>query len=300
MKLLVTGFGGLIGGAVARLAASAGYEVHAIARRPVPEREGVNVHTIDLLTPDAGPRLIEKLRPTHLIHAAWETTQPTYWSSLLNLDWIGATAGLARAFAASGGQRFLQIGSCAEYDWSGGLCSEGVTPERPATRYGLAKLAAWKAVEAAAAGDFEAVEPRIFFVYGPGENRDRLIPYICRSHGDGLVPELSSGRQVRDLLHVEDAARAILAVAESTLIGVVNIGSGAPNSLGDAARILAACACSAESGLGRRPDRQGDPDRLLPDTKRLFSTGWRPRVPLKDGLSRTFSHWLQDQGSDQG
>ncbi len=289
----------MIGGAVARLAASAGHEVHAIARRAIAEPDGVKVHRIDLLAPDAGPRLIEELRPTHLVHAAWDTTQPTYWSSLLNLDWIAATSGLARAFAESGGRRFLQIGSCAEYDWSGGLCSEGVTPERPTTRYGFAKLAAWKAVETAAFGDFEAVEARIFFVYGPGENKDRLIPYICRSHGDGRVPELSSGRQVRDLLHVEDAAGAILAVAESALVGVVNIGGGTPNSLGDAARILAGCAGSDETGLGRRPDRQGDPDRLLPDTKRLFSTGWRPRVSLNEGLSQTFSHWLQDRGSNE-
>ena len=286
----------MIGGAVARLAASAGHEVHAVARRPAARTDGVTVHQVDLLTANAGSELIEELRPTHLVHAAWETTQPTYWSSLVNLEWIAVTAALARAFAEYGGKRFLQIGSCAEYDWSDGQCSEGVTPERPTTRYGLAKLAAWKAVETAAFGDFEAVEPRIFFVYGPGENKDRLIPYICRSHRDGVVPELSSGQQVRDLLHVDDAASAIMAVAESALVGVVNIGSGTPHSLGDAARILGECAGAADSGLGRRPDRAGDPGRLVPDTTRLFSTGWRPRVPLNDGLSRTFSHWLEDQG----
>ncbi|MGZ8335699.1 MAG: NAD-dependent epimerase/dehydratase family protein [Allosphingosinicella sp.] len=293
MKLLVTGAAGMVGGHVARLAAAAGHEVHAISRRPIPAgaAAGVTGHVADLLDSHAADALVRRIAPTHLVHAAWETTQPTYWHSLANLDWVRATVTLARAFAEAGGGRFVQIGSCAEYDWSHGTCIEDETPERPATRYGLAKLAAFRAVEAAALDRFAAINARIFFVYGPGENRDRLIPYVCCSHAAGQVPQLSSGRQVRDLLYVDDAAAAILAVAGSEATGTVNIGSGVPVQLADAATILARLAGDRETGLGRRPDRAGDPDRLVPETRRLFALGWRPSVSLEDGLARTYAWW---------
>ncbi len=293
MKLLVTGVAGMIGGHVARLAAAQGHEVHGITRRSAgAEAPAIIFHQADLLDGKSASEIIARVRPTHVVHAAWETTQPTYWDSLVNLDWVKASADLACAFAAAGGRRFVQIGSCAEYLWNGETCVEGETPDRPATRYGLAKLAAFKAIEAAAFGHFEAAEARIFFVYGPGENRDRLIPYICRSHAAGRVPELSSGAQIRDLLYADDAAAALLSVAQSDLTGIVNIGGGVPMPLAEAARILADQA-GRESGLGLRPDRPGDPEILFPDVDRLFGTGWRPAITLEQGLALTYDHWAR-------
>lgn len=286
----------MIGSAVARAAIRCGHEVHATSRRPAPSLEGLGVthHPSDILDPDSAAALVAGLRPELLVHCAWETRHGTYWDDPANVDWVVATGILARAFAATGGGRFVQVGSCAEYDWTHGFCIEGVTPERPGSRYGMAKLAAFKAVEAAALGCFEAVEPRIFFAYGPGENENRLIPYICRSLAEGKIPELSSGRQWRDLLFVDDAASAILAVAEAdTLTGPVNIGAGIPVALGEVASFLARRAGAEASGLGSRPDRPDDPTVLLPDTTRLFSTGWRPSVSLEDGLARTFEWWAE-------
>jgi nucleoside-diphosphate-sugar epimerase len=267
--------------------------VHGVSRNPAEDATdaGIAIHTADLLDGNVAAEIVRRVRPTHLVHAAWETTHPTYWTSISNLDWIKMTADLARAFAEQGGARFVQIGSCAEYEWGHGTYVEGVTPERPATRYGFAKLAACRAVEAAAHDNFEAVEARIFFVYGPRENPARLIPYACRSHIERRVPELTSGRQIRDLLFVEDAAAAILAVAESPLTGSVNVGGGAQVPLAEAASILARIAGSPDSGLGRCPDPAGDPELLIPDTRRLFETGWRPSTSLEQGLARTFEWW---------
>ena len=295
MRLLVTGAGGMVGAHLVRIAAGEGHEVHGVFRRapgqPAPD---ITAHVADLLDRESAGGLMRRVEPTHLVHAAWETSHGSYWSSLDNLDWVEATARLARAFAEAGGRRFVQVGTCAEYDWSHDRCVEDGTPERPSTRYGLAKLAAFKAVEAAAIGAFEAAEARIFFAYGPGENPERLIPYICRSHADGVVPQLSSGSQLRDLLHVEDAASAILAVAGAEgLTGPVNIGGGRAVALGDAATLLARIAGGRETGLGLRPDREGDPAVLLPDLTRLFATGWRPTIPLEEGLALTYRWWAE-------
>jgi nucleoside-diphosphate-sugar epimerase len=199
---------------------------------------------------------------------------------------------MARVFATCGGRRFIQLGSSAEYGPANGSCVERVTPDRPKSRYGQAKLAAFEAVEAAANDRFEAVEARIFFVYGPGENPARFVPLLCRAHLAGKVPSIGSGRQVRDLLHADDAAGALLAVAASAgLCGIINIGSGTPVTLAEVARLIAGVAGADSTGLGARGDRKDEPLLLVPAVERLRSTGWSPAIELEEGLSRTFAWW---------
>jgi nucleoside-diphosphate-sugar epimerase len=199
---------------------------------------------------------------------------------------------MAKAFAEAGGKRFVQVGSCTEYAWGHGLCAEEATPDRPASRYGKAKLAAFRAVEAAGHGTFDAIEARVFFVYGPGERPERFVPLICRAHLHHEVPALGSGRPRRDLLHAEDVARALLALASvEGLTGVVNVAAGEATPLADVATKLAAIAGARETGLGRSADRPNDPDLLVGTCERLRGTGWVPRIGLDEGLSATFDWW---------
>lgn len=294
MRLLVTGAGGLIGSHVIRLAAAEdGIELIATARRrPATLPPSASFAAADLAKAEEATALIREQRPTHIIHAAWETRHPTYWNDIANLGWVTSTARMAVEFAAVGGRRFVQLGSCAEYDWSHGLCVEGVTPDHPATRYGQAKLAAFQAIEAAAMGGFEAVEARIFWVFGPGENSARLIPLICRSHLAGTVPELGSGSQRRDLVYAEDAAAALLALARADgVTGTVNIGSGEPVPLATVATLLGDIAGASETGVGHRPDLPGDPALLSASSDRIRSIGWAPKWPLDEALAETYRWW---------
>ena len=65
-------------------------------------------------------------------------------------------------------------GSCTEYDWSGTApLSEARTPLNPATPYGQAKAATFRAVEArAAAADLSYAHARLFFSFVPHEHRN--------------------------------------------------------------------------------------------------------------------------------
>ncbi len=82
----------------------------------------------------------------------------------------------------------MQLGSCAEYDWSYGHCDEELMLTAPATLYGKSKVAAFQAVRTAGHNKFQSVEARIFMVYGPGENPERFIPTICRQSCGGNDP----------------------------------------------------------------------------------------------------------------
>jgi nucleoside-diphosphate-sugar epimerase len=296
LRLLVTGAGGLIGRHVIALAAREGIELIASSRqRPAALPAGTAFAAGNLSDGADAAGLVRAVKPTHIIHTAWVTQQPTYWEDPLNLEWVAATLRMAQAFAEIGGKRFVQLGSCAEYDWSDGHCDEEGTPSVPATLYGKAKVAAFQAVQAAAHNKFEAVEARVFMVFGPGENPDRFIPTICRNHTSGTIPDLTSGTQLRDWLYVKDAARALLVLATTEAPAeVINIGSGEILSLGQVAMILARLAGATETGLGRRADRPGDPQLLIPATNRLRATGWRPAYELETGLRETLDWWREE------
>jgi len=118
-RVLVTGATGFIGAAAARALLALGAEVHGTSAAGRAGPADVVMHRCDLLDDAATAALLGRLRPTHLLHAAWDVTHGAYWTSPANLDWLAATARLLRGFAAGGGRRAVGVGSCAEYAWDG-------------------------------------------------------------------------------------------------------------------------------------------------------------------------------------
>ena len=165
--VLVTGASGFIGrNALAPLRAS-GFEVHAVGRRQLAadDADGVVWHPVDLLDATTRAGLVRDIAPSHLLHLAWYAEPGRFWTAPENLAWAEASIGLFRDFAACGGSRAVFAGTCAEYDWSGGVCREDTTPLRPATLYGACKLAVAGVVTAAGAGPSTAWG-RVFFPMG--------------------------------------------------------------------------------------------------------------------------------------
>ena len=108
---------------------------------------------------------------------------------------------------------------------------------------------------------------------------------------------LGGGGQWRDLLHAEDAAQALLALTVAReASGVVDIGDGLPTALATVAQVLATLAGAAQTGLGGRPDRPGDPVFLVASPARIHATGWRPEVTVEQGLEQTFAWWRDQLG----
>ncbi|ABD89745.1 NAD-dependent epimerase/dehydratase family protein [Rhodopseudomonas palustris] len=301
MRVLITGARGFIGRHVLRRleADPRVTEIHATQsrRRDSDNGQARTVwHSLDLLQPDAAHALCLKLRPTHVLHAAWITAHNDYWGSPENLAWLAASCDLLRAFAASGGERFVQIGTAAEYDWSYGCMVEGVTPERPNTLYGSAKKSFHDVLQAASAKlGLSAATGRVFFGYGPYENAGRIIPYACRQLALGQPAEFSSGAAWRDFLYIEDLAAAAVALLNSPLEGAVNLASGDPIQLRRIVELIGEISGRAELiRLGARPDREGDPAMIVASPTLIRSTGWQPSYSLRRGLETTYAWWASE------
>ncbi|SON54424.1 GDP-6-deoxy-D-mannose reductase [Hartmannibacter diazotrophicus] len=295
-RIVVTGGRGLIGRhAVDRLIA-AGADVHLVGRRApqMPTTSPVRFHAVDLLDGAATSRLMEDVRPSHLLHLAWETGHGHFWSAPENLDWLAATLHLMRAFNACGGRRFVGAGTCAEYDWNDaalatGACHETLTPTRPGTLYGIAKDACHRVLQSfAQTSGFEAAWGRVFLLFGPEEDDRRFVKSIIMSLAADRRASCTAGTQVRDFLSSRDVGAAFAALALSDVSGPVNIGSGEPRSLAEVATTIGDLMGKPDLiGLGDNPTRPGDPPRLVADVTRLATeVGFEPAADLRTRLSQ--------------
>lgn len=296
--VLITGATGFIGRHCLPAALKAGFEVHAVSsrKRSGNDRAEVVWHQADLLDPAAAKRLLAHVQASHLLHLAWIAKPGVFWTSEENLRWLEASIVLFRSFFEVGGERALGVGTCAEYAPTEEDLKEGVTPLRPDTIYGRSKLAASRAMEAAAEiTGRSAAWARLFFPYGPGEPSERLIPSVIRGLLNGERVQCTHGRQVRDFIFVEDVADALLTILSSSAGGAFNVGTGHALSLRDVVSVICARLGGAELvEFGGRAAPTGDPARVIADVTRLRSEiGWQPSFTIEAGIDRAIAAWRE-------
>jgi nucleoside-diphosphate-sugar epimerase len=304
-RIVVTGATGFVGLPVVTALARRGAEIHALHRRsPPPEAPGVIWHRVDLMEADACEELMRKIAPERLVHLAWYTEHERVMGAPENVMWVECSLRLARSFVRHGGRRLIMLGSCAEYDWSKVQrpLEETSSPLAPATLYGAAKDALRRVAGAYARQEgIEFAWGRPFFLYGPREAPMRLVPSVTRALLSDRAVAISSGGQVRDYMHVEDLAGAVLALLDSRVQGAVNLASGVGVRLDDVVDQIESL--TGRGGLvrrGARPDRPWESPQLVADVARLRDeVGFRSRCTLADGLAATV-RWWKERGGGSG
>jgi nucleoside-diphosphate-sugar epimerase len=296
-RVLVTGATGFIGLPVVRALASRGEEIHALHTRPSPQHvPGVRWHRVNLLEEAGLEHLMSSITPERLVHLAWFTERGRVMHAPQNIVWVECSLRLMRSFVRHGGRRMLMLGSGAEYDWSN--VEEPLYEFRsllaPATLYGAAKDALRRLASAyARQAEIELAWGRPFFLYGPYEAPGRLVPSVICSILLNESVAISSGRQVRDYMYVEDLAAAIAALLDSSVVGAVNLASGVGVTLDSMVDQIVRLSGRPDLVLrGGLPDRPWEPPMLVADVSRLRDeVGFQPRWPLAAGLAATVQWW---------
>jgi GDP-L-fucose synthase len=174
--------------------------------------------------------------------------------------------------------------------------------------YAIAKIAGVKLCQACAreyGASFISVMPAN--LYGPHDNFDletsHVLPALLRkaheakTRKDRKLTVWGSGKPRREFLHVDDLASACLLLLEKyNSPEIINVGYGEDISIRELAELI--CDIVGFDGElawdATKPD--GTPRKLLDITK-LRALGWKPTIPLRDGIGQTYQWFLANYTS---
>ena len=199
-----------------------------------------------------------------------------------------------------GVERFVQIGTDEVY---GSLGKEGTfteeSPLQPNNPYSASKAAADLLIRAYhRTHGLNAVITRCTNNYGPFQFPEKAIPvFITNAVSDRPIPVYGDGMHVRDWIYVEDHCRAVEMIMERGRAGeVYNIGGGNEMPNIEMVRTILKELGKPESLIQHVKDRPGHDRRYALDSSKLQrELGWKPKVSLKDGLSRTIRWFRENQ-----
>ena len=234
-------------------------------------------------------------------HLAAQAGVRASWGSYFRqyLDWnVMATQRLLEACKqpaiASSLQRFVYSSSSSVYGDQEDLpVTERALPQ-PRSPYGVTKLAA-EHLCVLYTDNFgvPTASLRYFTVYGPRQRPDMAFRRFIETALDGAAFHVfGDGRQTRDFTYVADAVGANLRAVVAPQPGAVfNVGGGSRVSLRDAldelVQLLATEATAVRPELIYEPVVEGDVRDTFADRSRVEELiGYRPTVPLADGLAR--------------
>src|SRR5262245_57092681 len=137
---------------------------------------------------------------------------------------------------------------------------------------------------------------RIFNTFGPRMAPDdgRVVPtFVTQALRGEPLPITRDGGQTRSICYVDDIVDGVLRMAQTDIMGPVNLGNDEELSVLDlAVRIKRLIGSDSRFTFTRRP--VDDPEKRRPDLRLARRVlGWSPSTPIDEGLRRTIA-WFEE------
>ena len=132
--------------------------------------------------------------------------------------------------------------------------------------------------------------------YGPYQFPEKFLPlFITNALDDQDLPLYGDGKQIRDWIHVEDHARAVLQVLENGVPGeIYNISADGERMNQNMAEWILDLLGKPRELIRPVEDRPGHDRRYSLNASKIRGLGWQPSIPLGQGLSNTID-WYRSQ-----
>jgi UDP-glucose 4-epimerase len=168
------------------------------------------------------------------------------------------------------------------------------SPLRPVSPYGVNKKIAEELCQTYATYyGTEISIIRLFSVGGRGLTK-QLLWDASRKVKENNYEFFGTGNEVRDWIHVEDAASLLYQAHEraSRHVPIVNAGSGNGVSVRQILSRLFQCYGLVQSPSFSGDARKGDPDSYVADVSQALSWGWKPEKTWEDMVDE-YSEWFK-------
>lgn len=304
-RALVTGAAGFVGANLTRHLLSIGNEVHIICRsesnfwRLDDIKIDLQTHNVSLSDAEALQVCLKKIKPDWIFHLAahgaysWQNDLQQIISTN-----ITGTANLLSASTKTNCEAFVAAGSSSEYGYKNHPPTEDDRVD-PNSEYAIAKAAATHFCKLYAQKyGVPAIVLRLYSVYGPYEDKDRLIPTIVQNGLQGKLPPLVDPAIARDFIYIDDTIAAFIAAAtkETKPGSIYNVGTGTQTTLRDVVSTAKEVfKIEQEPQWGSMPNRKWDTSVWVANNERLKrELNWQPKHSFKDGLTKTVD-WYQKE-----
>ena len=200
-------------------------------------------------------------------------------------------------------KKFIQLGSCIEY---GNIKSPQI--ERyfnnindTNSKYGDAKLLSTKfLLDIYKKKKYPVSILRLYLVYGPNQDNNRVIPYVVENSLKNKVFNCSSGKQFRDFIYISDLVSAVYKTLKTNIKitngEIINIGSGKPIKIKKLIDKIINIIGSGKPKFSKIKLRSDEIVKLYPKihkAKKLIN--WSPKINLEIGLKKTINFYKNEK-----
>ena len=301
MTILVAGGSGLVGSAIVR-------ELNRLGREVV----GISSKVVDLLDRSKTFDFVKSLKPDVIIDAAARVGgiggNNAYPVEFLTQN-IQIQSNLMDAAHEAKVSKFVFLGSSCIYPR---ICPQPIKEEyiltgeleKTNSAYAVAKIAGLELIKSYRKEyGYHWITAMPTNLYGPNDNFDletsHVLPALIRKFVEGQrnkSPEVvlwGTGNPLREFLHVDDLAKAILICLENyDSPEHINIGSGTEISIKDLANKIAKASDYTGEIIWDSSKPDGTPRKVL-DISRITNLGWKPSITLDSGIAQTVQ-WYQE------
>eukprot|EP00249_Psilotum_nudum_P008301 c21178_g1_i1 orf=190-1161(+) len=302
-KIYVAGHRGLVGSAIVRRLQKEGFD-HLVLRT---HKE------LDLTRQADVDKFFEEERPKFVIVAAAKVggihANSTYPAEFIGIN-LQIQTNVIDAAYKTGVKKLLFLGSSCIYPkFAPQPIKEDALltgPLEPTNEwYAVAKIAGIKMCQAYRLQyNWDAISGMPTNLYGPYDNfhpeNSHVLPALIRRFheaklmGAKEVVVWGTGSPLREFLHVDDLADAVIFVMEKySDLPHVNMGSGEEVTIKELAELVKEVV-GFEGELNWDTTKPEGTPRKLMDNSKLVSLGWKPKISLKEGLIDTYKWYLEN------
>lgn len=295
MKIMITGASGFIGSNLCSMLINKNFNVISLGRTNPSSEISKKIKHIPYLMGEKIPDDINLFAPDILIHLAWD--EIPFFSEKNCLDNVISQLSFLKQIKEIGTvKKIIAAGSCLEYAGSVGSCEEGEQVP-PNSFFSWAKQSISNYIKVLCEEQKIAwTWFRIFYVYGPGQRSESLIPYIFQCYKLNKKVEINNPTAANDFIYIDDVVDAFISAVDNfECQGIINLGSGAPVTA-DSIHLLIKGVIHQTNLMERNNYTKVFDDKCIwADTSVMQNHNIIPKISMKEGIDLIYKSFSNEQ-----